>query len=192
MTGPVFGLGTNLSPRRAHKRRPLKRNHGIIAASDVNGRHLRLAGGPRCSDFVLAAAKKRERQPCYCKALSGALERGVARACLAGRRRRRQPPRRAAERARDTERLSHTRRPEGVRTHERQSRRQPPRGASGRCRTQLARESERERRSREPRTNPASPRAAAHSVKQEPQEARLRVGGPRPHRQAPQASWGKR
>ena len=60
------------------------------------------------SDFVLAAAKKRERQPCYCKAHSGALERGVARACLAGRRRRRRPPRRAAERALDTEH-SHTR-----------------------------------------------------------------------------------
>ena len=31
------------------------------------------------------------------------------------------------------------------------------------------------------------PTAAAHAPEQEPQEARLRVGGPRPHRQAPQA-----
>ena len=186
MTGPVFGLGTNLSPRRAHKRRPLKRNHGIIAASDVNGRHLRLAGGPRCSDFVLAAAKKRERQPCYCKALSGALERGVARACLAGRRRRRRPPRRAAERALDTERLSHTSTARGS-TNARAAK---PTPAAARRRPVGQRE--RERRPREPRTNPASPNAAAHAPEQEPQEARLRVGGPRPHRQAPQASWGKR
>ena len=62
-----------------------------------------MAERPSLSDFVLAAAKKRERQPCYCKALSG--ERGAARACLAGRRRRRQPPRGAAVRALDAGRL---------------------------------------------------------------------------------------
>ena len=160
------------------------------------------------SDFVLAAAKKRERQSCYCKALSRALERGVARACLAGRRRRRQPPREAAERALDAGRLQkHTAPAETTPNASRKHRRSAARRAWSQAVADASRRDGAAKRWTRDETcshtppprertrtqlTPPPPTAAAHSVKQEPQEARLRVGGPRPHRQAPQASWGKR
>ena len=163
--------------------------------------------------------KPRDRANAACTAQLAVRTRGAAASLVPGRRRRRRPPRGAAVRALDAGRLAHTHgRPAGVRTHEPQSpepsagaarlvpgrrRRQPPRGIAvgARARTLLCAgpagpreqaKDARERRTREPQTNPNLPNAAAHSVKQEPQEARLRVGGPRPHRQAPQASWGKR